>query len=171
MRVVLRHECIAQKSVGWSFVDCHPLRCRHRKSRSLGVEIFTTGALIASYTLWDKHAVTARHIPPILMEWATGATRVILLLPLALRNWSEVLTDWNTRRWSAIWIGVLNPLAYLLVLFAMTFTPVSYIAPSREISILFGAFLGGHFLGEGDRPRRLAGAAIMLLGIVCLSVA
>jgi drug/metabolite transporter (DMT)-like permease len=131
----------------------------------------TTGVLIASYTLWDKHAVTARHIPPILMEWATGATRVILLLPIALRNWSEVRIDWKTRRWFAIWIGVLNPLAYLLILFAMTFTPVSYIAPSREISILFGAFLGGHFLGEGDCPRRLAGAGIMVLGILCLSVA
>jgi len=131
----------------------------------------TTGVLIAFYTLWDKYAVTDRHIPPILMEWATSATRVILLLPLALTNWSEVLTDWKTRRWSAIWIGVLNPLAYLLVLFAMTFTPISYIAPSREISILFGAFLGGHFLGEGDRPRRLVGAAIMVAGIVCLSVA
>jgi hypothetical protein len=47
MRVVLRHECIAQKSVGWSFVDCHPLRCRHRKSRSLGDEIFKRLRVIA----------------------------------------------------------------------------------------------------------------------------
>lgn len=130
-----------------------------------------TGTLIAFYTLWDKVAVTKYHIPPILMEWSTSATRVIILLPTALKNQSSVARDWTTWRWSAIWIGVLNPLAYLLILFAMTFTPVSYIAPSREISILFGTFLGGHVLREGENGRRLSGACLMVLGIVCLSLA
>ena len=32
----------------------------------------------------------------------------------------------------------------------MVFTPVSLVAPAREVSILFAALLGAHFLKEGD---------------------
>jgi len=74
------------------------------------------------------------------------------------------------RRKYALWIGALNPLSYLLILIAMTFPPGSYIAPAREVSILFGALLGGHLLGEGDRGRRTIAATVMVIGIVLLSV-
>jgi uncharacterized membrane protein len=59
----------------------------------------------------------------------------------------------------------LNPLASLLILFAMTFTPVSYITPTREISILVGAPFGTHLLKESDRTRRLIAVSVMLVGI------
>jgi len=51
----------------------------------------------------------------------------------------------------------------------MVFTPVSYVAPTREISILFAALMGAHWLQEGDVPRRLAAAAAMALGVVALA--
>jgi uncharacterized membrane protein len=65
----------------------------------------------------------------------------------------------------------LNPLAYLRSLFAMRFTPVSYIAPTREISILVGAPFGTHLLKEGDRTRRLIAVSVMLVGIFLLVLA
>ena len=68
-------------------------------------------------------------------------------------------------RYEAIVIAVLMPLAYILVLTAMTFTPVSYVAPAREISILIGAVLGARLLAEGDARRRLAAAGAMVLGV------
>ena len=129
-----------------------------------------TGVFIAFYTVWDKHAVAARGIPPLLMEGVTSITRVIALLPLILNKWRQVPEDWLKKRQYAIWIGALNPLAYLLILFAMTFTAVSYIAPTREISILFGALFGAQFLKERDRGRRLTAAALMVLGVICLAV-
>jgi len=49
------------------------------------------------------------------------------------------------------------------------FTPVSYVAPAREISILVGAALGAQLLAEGDRARRLGAAALMVAGIVALA--
>jgi drug/metabolite transporter (DMT)-like permease len=127
------------------------------------------GVLIAFYTLWDKHAVAALSIPPLLQEWFTSLTRAVCLLPLAWSNWGEVKEDWRTKRAAALWIGALNPLAYLLVLLAMTFSPVSYIAPAREVSILFGALFGAQFLKEGDRSRRLAAASVMVLGVCLLA--
>jgi hypothetical protein len=52
----------------------------------------------------------------------------------------------------------------------MVFTPVSYVAPAREVSILVAALMGTHLLAEGDAGRRLAAASAMVAGIVCLAV-
>ncbi len=52
----------------------------------------------------------------------------------------------------------------------MSFTPVSYIAPAREISIVIGAFFGAKFLKETDASRRLLAAVGMALGIIFLAL-
>ena len=57
---------------------------------------------------------------------------------------------WRERRGTAIAIALLSPLSYILVLTAMVFTPVSLVAPAREVSILFAALMGAHLLREGD---------------------
>jgi uncharacterized membrane protein len=56
------------------------------------------------------------------------------------------------------------------VLTAMVFTPVSYVAPAREISILIAAIMGTQLLAEGDTKRRLAACAAMVAGILCLAL-
>ena len=58
-----------------------------------------------------------------------------------------------------------QPLSYILVLTAMVFTPVSLVAPAREVSILFAALMGAHLLREGDVARRAVAAVGMVLGI------
>src|SRR5207245_3291226 len=113
-----------------------PLNSSSRKAFFLAL---LTGAIIALYTIWDKYAVSSRQIPPLLMEWVTSLTRLIVLFPLAISRWKQAVAEWHIQRACAMWIGVLNPLAYLLILIAMTFTAVSYVAPARDISILFGA--------------------------------
>lgn len=42
------------------------------------------------------------------------------------------------------------------------------LAPAREVSILFGAWLGGRVLGEGDRRWRLVAAVALAGGVVAL---
>ena len=69
------------------------------------------------------------------------------------------------RTGAAIIIGILSPLSYILVLYAMITTPVSYVAPAREMSILFAALIGAHVLKEGDVKRRTIAAFGMVLGI------
>jgi drug/metabolite transporter (DMT)-like permease len=65
---------------------------------------------------------------------------------------------------------VLAPLAYGLVLIALSFTAVAAVAPAREISVLFGVVLGRRLLGEGSLARRLAAAAAIVAGVVALAV-
>ena len=74
------------------------------------------------------------------------------------------------QRRALVVIGVLSPGAYLLVLVAYTLAPVSYVAPAREVSILFGAILGLRLLGESDAPRRLAGATAIVAGVFALAL-
>jgi uncharacterized membrane protein len=77
---------------------------------------------------------------------------------------------WREKRAFVIVIALLCPLGYILVLTAMVFTPVSLVAPAREVSILFAALMGAHFLREGDFVRRAIAAVGMVLGVAGLAL-
>ncbi len=143
------------------------LGLRGRKAVSFGL---LTGTLIAGYTLWDKQAVSVLLVPPLLLDWASSLTRATLLAPTALRNWNVVKATWRDYRKETLIVALLNPLSYLLVLTALTFSPVSYIAPAREVSILIGVLLGARFLDEEEPLRRLGAAALIVLGVVALAL-
>jgi len=81
----------------------------------------------------------------------------------------EIGPTWRRAKREIVAVAVLCPLSYILVLTAMVFTPVSYVAPAREISILFAALMGTQLLAEEDAARRLAAAAAMVAGIICLA--
>ena len=77
---------------------------------------------------------------------------------------------WRGYRWQVIGTAVLCPLAYILVLTALVFSPVSSIAPAREVSVLVGVLLGRRLLGEGSVPRRLAAATAIAVGVTVIAV-
>jgi drug/metabolite transporter (DMT)-like permease len=129
-----------------------------------------TGVTIAGYTLWDKYAVSILLVPPLLLDYGSNVGRTILLAPYAYRHWDEVRAEWQAHRMEAIGVASLSSLSYILVLTAMTFTPVSYVAPAREVSILIGAMLGARLLKEGDTRRRLAAASVIVTGLVFLAL-
>lgn len=49
-----------------------------------------TGAAIAAYTLWDKHAVGTAALSPIVYYWGTNLANAALLSPVALRHREEL---------------------------------------------------------------------------------
>ena len=130
-----------------------------------------TGCMIATYTIWDKASVATWLIPPLLYDWGCNAFRACVLVPLARRRSpGAIAAAWRERRNVVIAIAFLSPLSYILVLTAMVFTPVSLVAPAREVSILFAALMGAHLLREGDVARRAIAAAGMVLGISGLAL-
>ncbi|MGH7659357.1 MAG: DMT family transporter [Vulcanimicrobiaceae bacterium] len=130
----------------------------------------STGVLIAAYTLWDKHAMSVLLLNPILYDWGGNLVRTILMAPIAIKRRDEVAAAWRQNRMEAIGISILSPLAYLLVLWALTWTPVSYVAPARELSILFGTIFGITLFKERQRaPQRAGAAALMVVGIAALA--
>ena len=144
---------------------------RLRESGNLRGVVFAllTGCLIASYTLIDKQAVSLLLIPPIIFDWGANTMRWCLLTPIALRNREGIRQAWKLYRKEALYVAVLSPMSYILALTAMRFTPVSYVAPAREVSILIATLLGAKILGEGDARRRLIAAGLMICGLAALA--
>jgi len=130
-----------------------------------------TGCVIAGYTIFDKASVASWLIPPLLYDWGCNLFRVCVLVPFTNRRApGSIAAAWRERRSAVIAIALGSPLSYILVLTAMVFTPVSLVAPAREVSILFAALMGAHLLREGDLTRRAIAAAGMVLGVSGLAL-
>ena len=129
-----------------------------------------TGVLIATYSLWDKNALDELS-PVVLNQFAMTGHALITTTVALTRNPEDVRWEWRARGWSIIAAGVLIQLAYLLVLAALETSRVSYIAPSREVGIVFGAALGVLFLGEGLGLWRIWASLAIVAGVVVLAVA
>ncbi len=129
-----------------------------------------TGAFIASYTLWDKYAVSTLHTPPLVQGYAAFPTMLVVFAPQALRSRPQLAHVWRQYWRQVTGAAVLAPLAYVLVLVALSFSPVDAVAPAREVSVLFGVLLGRRLLGEGGLPRKLAAALAIVAGIVAVAV-
>lgn len=139
------------------------------ESRDALIYASITGLFIAAYTLWDKQSVSHFRVSPLVLDWGANVGRALFLTPIALKFPDHAMGEWREHKYEAIACAVLIPLAYILVLTAMSFTPISYVAPAREISILIGTAMGTRFLGEGNAQRKLAGASAMVLGVVGLA--
>jgi drug/metabolite transporter (DMT)-like permease len=127
-----------------------------------------TGVAIGCYTIWDSYVVSVILIPPLLLDYFTSLGRAILMAPYILRNPRLVMTEWQQNRYNIVGVAVLMPLAYLMILYALIFTPVSYIAPAREISVLFGVIMGSTLLKEGFLRKRLLWSVVVLGGMFVL---
>jgi drug/metabolite transporter (DMT)-like permease len=164
-----RPSALALAGAGLIVVSVLALVPRGGGGRGAGFALLT-GAAIAGYTLWDKQAVGPLALSPIVYYWGTNVANAALLTPLMLRRRAAVKEAWTSSRRQALGIGVLSPLAYVLVLFALARAPVSYVAPARETSILIGTVLGTTVLAEGDARRRLAAAAAIVAGVSALAL-
>jgi drug/metabolite transporter (DMT)-like permease len=156
--------------IGVVVLTSNPQKFRQSGVESAVLYALVTGLFIAAYTLWDKQAVSRFAVAPLILDWGANLGRTLLLTPLAMRYPSQTRLEWREHSFEAIGIALLAPLSYILVLTAMQFTPVSYVAPAREVSILIGTAMGTRLLAEGDAPRRLAAASAMVAGVVALAV-
>ena len=156
--------------LGVVLLTANPEKLRAKGAQQAVIYALVTGTFIAAYTLWDKQAVSKFAVAPVLLDWGANLGRSLLLTPFAVRHWEHTRNEWRIHRFEAVGVALLVPLSYILVLTAMQFTPVSYVAPAREISILIGTAMGTRLLAEGDVRRRLVAASAMVLGVVALSL-
>ncbi|WP_420419272.1 EamA family transporter [Pacificispira sp.] len=143
-----------------------------RGGGSMGVSLafgLGAGLLIGGYTAWDAYTVSLLAVPPLLLDYASSIARSTVLAPIAWRRRARVAQIWRDHRAGVLVIAVCNPLAYILVLYALTFTPVVYVAPLRETSVLLTVLAGSLFLGEGNLKTRLTWSAVILAGVSILA--
>jgi drug/metabolite transporter (DMT)-like permease len=146
-----------------------PAGPRPGRAAAIGLAL-GTGTFIATYTLWDKYAVSTLHTPPVLQGYAAFPVMLVVFAPAVARRPDRTREVWRAFRLQVAGAAVLAPAAYMLVLAALSFSAVSAVAPAREVSVLFGVILGRRMLGEGGLPRKLAAAAAIVAGIVAVAV-
>lgn len=128
-----------------------------------------TGVTIAAYSLVDKAGVSRLHPAPYIGLMFMGS--LLLLLPAALIDVARVRREWMAN-WRAILVASAMTLtAYLLVLFAFRLSKAGYVVAAREVSIVFSVVIGRLWFAERRLAARLAGAALVLAGVICLALA
>jgi drug/metabolite transporter (DMT)-like permease len=142
----------------------------HARIRSGMLYGVLTGVFIASYTVVDGYAVKIVLMSPILLDYYGNFARLALLLPTVLRDRATARQHWREQWKYALAVAAISPLSYVLVLYAMKTSPLSHVAPAREVSMLFAALIGGRLLGERDRVTRIAGAGLIALGVMALAL-
>ena len=128
------------------------------------------GVFIAAYTLVDAYGVKTLLIAPVVFDWATCATRTLMMLPHTARQPKQAMAAMRGY-WPLAWaIGVLSPLGYILVLYALRDgAPVSLVAPAREMSMLLVTLAGLYLLREPVGWGRLVGCCSIALGVALLA--
>lgn len=151
----------------WRRSDDPEARRRVHKGMFYGV---LSGVFIASYTVVDGYGVKVLLLSPILVDYVGAVLRLFVVGPPVLRDWPEAKRLWGLQWKHAIFVGIVSPVSYVLVLYAMQTAPLSHVAPAREVSMLFAALIGGQLLGERDRFVRLLGAGFIAAGVMALAL-
>lgn len=129
-----------------------------------------TGLFIAMYTFNDAVAIKTYAVSPLILTFVSNIFCTILLFPFVVSQKDEIKREIKQHKWIIIAIGLLSPAAYILVLEALKYAPLTVIAPAREMSILLGVFMGAKLLNEKDGRRRLIASILILGGIIALSL-
>jgi len=131
-----------------------------------------TGLLISLYTAIDKKGVF--YFSPwvylylilfvfwlaLSVQWLSPQRRIALRAEVGLdRSLLPVMGA-----------ALFGTAGYAFVLIAMKLTPVSYVSPVREISVVMGAWIGIRFLGEPGGRLRIIAAAIVATGVLLIAL-
>ena len=119
---------------------------------------------IAAYTLVDAEGIQhANPVPYLLFALVPTAVGAALVC-----GQKRLRAEWSSR---AVLAGCGGFLAYVLVLAALQLAPAAPVAAVRETSVLFAVALAAPFLGERVTRGRLAGALLVVAGVLALGSA
>ena len=133
-----------------------------------------TGLLISIYSAVDK--VGVRYIDPLpyLYVFLVVAWLALSLQWFNANRRSALRAEWRAGErkllLSACAVALLGGGAYALVLAALRLSPVSYVSPVRELSVVFGAWIGVRYMNEAGGRLRILAAALVALGVITIAL-
>lgn len=128
-----------------------------------------TGATIAGYSLVDKIGVTLVH-PPVYIYLMFVITLLLLSPCVFFKARLDLKKEWDINKTKILMVGFLDLFTYLMILFALQISKVSYVAAVREVSIVFSALMGIILLQEKNAPQKLTGAGLISMGVVLIGL-
>ena len=128
-----------------------------------------TGGTIAGYSIVDKIGVTLVY-PPVYI-YLMFVISLLLLSPYVLAKERLMLKkEWQINKVPILIVGFLDLFAYMMILFALRISKVSYVAAAREVSIVFSVLIGILLLKEKNAPQKFAGAILITLGVIFIGL-
>jgi drug/metabolite transporter (DMT)-like permease len=128
-----------------------------------------TALLVSLYSIVDK--VGVQHVYPFTFYYLMLLTRLVLYVPFVFKTrHTSVVPEWKRNKKNILLIGIIQFLSYLLILYAMTLTKVSYIVAIRQISAVFGVLAGTALLKEKYGLVRFVASSFIFLGIFLIGV-
>jgi drug/metabolite transporter (DMT)-like permease len=132
-----------------------------------------TGVTIAAYIIADGLGVRAagptfEHRIAYIGWLAVLEGPWLLLLAIVLRPgmvWAHLRRNW----YRGVIGGLIANTGYGIAIYALVLGPMAHIAALRETSVLFGALIGTLLLGEPFGLRRVAAAAVIVIGLVLMN--
>ncbi len=133
-----------------------------------------TGCMIAGYHLVDRRAMTMAAAPSawiyLCLMHLFLAVYVSAWCWLLLRRGRSLFSEWRNNRQGVMIVGICTPAAYLLIMIALRFGNVTFIAAGRNIGIFLSTAAGAVFLKEPVGRWRFLGAVLIVLGVMGLVV-
>jgi drug/metabolite transporter (DMT)-like permease len=139
----------------------------HTSSSGLGFGL-AIAACICGYTLADARGVD--HADPF-------AYLVVVMAPASAAYFLAVARRGGLTRlraelgWTPVFVGLAAFGAFSLALYALRLASAASVAAVRETSVVIAVALAARLLGENVGPRRVAGAALVVIGIAVLGAA
>ena len=149
------------------------------------VFVFLTACGTTWYTIFDSRtqkimietlAGTEISKPVISMTYSTlreWMLAVVMLTPVLLQGKMRkgLVRVFKEYRWSLVFAGIAASLTYLLVLMAMNYvTNVTYVQIFRQSGLLFGVAFGMLILKEKALLPRIAGAILIVTGLILCAI-
>jgi drug/metabolite transporter (DMT)-like permease len=130
----------------------------------------TTGLFIAAYSLTDGLGARVSGAPLGYIAWLF-ILEVFVTLFVFSRRGLRMFTGADKLFVTGITGGAISALAYGLVIYAKTLSPLGVVSTLRETSVLFAAFIGIILLGERPWQGRMVAAAVVASGVLLLALA
>lgn len=143
---------------------------RRAKDRRAVFLALCTGTTIACYTVIDGlGGRTADNVFGYIVYLFLLDALPFGLLVIFLRRRTlipDVKANWKTGSLG----GLFSFLAYALVIWAMTLSPMTYVSALRETSVIIAALIGTRLMHEPFGVRRIAAAAGVATGVILLQI-
>jgi len=145
-----------------------------RRGRETAVRwALATGLTTAAYSVVDKAGVA--RVSPEIYIYLMFLLSILFMAPYTLTGARAVRVRELLRDRAALLRtaagGICTMAGYMLVLFAMRMSKVSYVVAAREVSVVIGAALGVFVLKEGGARQKLLGSALIAGGLTLLALA
>ncbi|MEK7295209.1 MAG: EamA family transporter [Actinomycetota bacterium] len=165
--LILRDSLSTLSMIGIVVVVGGLLVLAYAGSRPTLIAALTVATTIGAYSLVDAHGARLSDALPYSLA-LTMVQAMITSTWISLTRRSEMVSTLRDN-WKILTAGAIaSTVAYSMVLIAVQYAPVGYVAALRESSVVLAAFAGWRLLNEGDHRRRIASAAIVLTGLVLL---